>query len=311
MTDPRLGLCLAVPPMPLPASLELARVAERRGAAALAVGEARYDSLAAAAAVVTATAHVPVMTAVTTWARSPVAAAVGALTLVELSGGRFTLGLGTMPPAWNRDFHGIDPSRPLARLREYVAVLRAASSAWAGAPATFSGEFFSVNGFGADRPAPPPPVPVWLAVTRPATARLAARIGDGAIINVVHTVRWLREVLVPALGELPRAVMLRVVVHDGSAAARAEAVAQAGASLQRYRAVPYFREVAAAEGLDPDRLDEPALVNAFVVVGTVDEIRARLAEYVGLVDLILLTPATGQPQPHQALTYEALLGMLA
>ncbi len=317
---PALGLCLAVPPMPLPEHGRLAAAAERAGATAVAAGEARYDSLAAAALLVTATRRIPVMTAITTWARSPVSTAVGALTLAEMSGGRFTLGLGTMPAAWNRDFHGLDPSRPLARLREYVAVVRAACQAWAGAPAEVSGEFFSVAGYGTDLAEPPAyPVLVHLAATRPAMARLAAEIGDGVIVNVVHTRRWLREMLLPALSEgdasagrrAYRTVMLRVAVHDGSGPGRAEAMSEAGASLVRYRQVPYFREVAAAEGLDPDRLDHESLVTRFVAVGTVEEILARLASYRDSCDLVLLAPASGLALDRQARTYQALLRLVA
>lgn len=143
-TLPQLGLCLAVPPLPLQEQPDLAQRAERAGAAVLAVGEARYDSFATATIVAGATSTVPVLTAVTTWVRSPVATAVAALTVAEASGGRFTLGLGTMPPSWNRDYHGINPSRPLARMREYVAALRAALSAWADdLPTSLDGSFRS------------------------------------------------------------------------------------------------------------------------------------------------------------------------
>jgi alkanesulfonate monooxygenase SsuD/methylene tetrahydromethanopterin reductase-like flavin-dependent oxidoreductase (luciferase family) len=316
---PDLGVCLAVPPLRLSEHRRLAAAAEEAGSAVLGVGEARHDSLAVAAMLICATNRVPVMTAVTTWARSPVSAAVGALTLAEMCQGRFTLGLGTMPAAWNRDFHGIDPTRPLARLREYVAVLRAASLAWAGSPAHFSGEFFSVDGYGTDRAdSPGYEVPVHLAATRPAMARLAAEIGDGVIVNVVHTRRWLRERILPALAEgdalsgrrAHRTVMLRVCVHDGSVAGRSEAMSEAAASLNRYRQVPYFREIAAAEGLDPDRLDHADIVTRFVAVGTVDEIRKRLATYRGGFDAVLLTPASGLTLQRESRTYEAILTMV-
>jgi alkanesulfonate monooxygenase SsuD/methylene tetrahydromethanopterin reductase-like flavin-dependent oxidoreductase (luciferase family) len=322
MTDdylPELGLCLGLPPDPLAGHARLAAEAERAGAGAISVGEARYDSFAAAALLIAATGTVPVMTAVTTWARSPVATAVGALTLAELSQGRFTLGLGTMPAAWNRDFHGIDPSRPLARLREYVAVLRAAAGAWAGAPAGVAGEFFRLTGYGADRTEPPAfPVPVHLAATRPAMARLAAEIGDGVILNVVHTPAWLRERMLPALADGDaaagrrgrRTVMLRVAIHDGSTAGRAQALAEASGSLARYRRVPYFREIAAYERLDPDRLDDERLVTRFVAVGTVDAVLDRLAGYRDRCDLVLLTPATGLTADRLAGAYRALLGMM-
>ncbi len=285
----------------------------------LAAGEARYDSVAVTASLAAATSTVPLMTSVATWSRSPVSAAVAALTLAEISQGRFTLGLGTMPPGWNRDFHGIDPSRPLARLRDYVAVLRAAGQAWAGQVADYEGEFFTVKGYGSERAEPPQhTVPIHLAATRPAMARLAAEIGDGVIINVVHTTAWLRDSLVPALEEgatragrsVPRSVMVRVVLHDGSRRGRAAAMAGASSALARYRPVPYFRDIALAEGLDPDRLDDEGLVKRFVVVGTPEEVALRLMDYAGLVDLVLLTPAAHLPPEELRWTYESLTALI-
>jgi alkanesulfonate monooxygenase SsuD/methylene tetrahydromethanopterin reductase-like flavin-dependent oxidoreductase (luciferase family) len=307
-----LGLCLAVPPLSLVEHAALAARADGAGVHTLAVGEARYDSLAAAAVVATATQRAGVMTAVTTWTRTPATAAAGALTLAELSGGRFTLGLGTMPPAWNRDFHGIDPSRPLARIGEYVVALRAALAAWAGAPAHVDGEFFRLRGYGADRPHPPAHhVPVHLAATRPAMARLAAEIGDGVVVNVVHTEQWVRGVLLPAVEEgersagrrAVRSVMLRVVLHDGDEVGAWRVAAQ---SLRRYRAVPYFRQVAEREGLDPDT-DDPDLVGRFVAAGTLEDLRRRLATYDDWADVVLLTPASGLDARQELATYEQLL----
>jgi hypothetical protein len=161
-------------------------------------------------------------------------------------------------------------------------------------------------------------VPVHLAATRPAMARLAAEIGDGVIVNVVHTPLWLRERMLPALaaGDAAagrrgrRTVMLRVAIHDGTTAGRARALAEASASLAQYRQVPYFREIAVAERLDPDRLDDERLVTRFAAVGTVDAVLDRLAGYRD-TDLVLLAPATGLTADRLAGTYRALLRMVA
>jgi hypothetical protein len=136
---------------------------------------------------------------------------------------------------------------------------------------------------------------------------------------MLSTRRWLKEALVPALAEgdavsgrrAHRTLMLRVAVHDGTTRGRQEAMAEASASLRRYRSVPYFREIAAAEGLDPDRLDDEELVTGFVAVGTVEEIRGRLAGYGDGVDTILLTPASGLTPARELHTYEAILTMVA
>ncbi len=57
-------------------------------------------------------------------ARTPTATAMAALTLDHLSGGRFTLGLGVSGPQVVEGWYGQPYPRPLARTREFVAVVR-------------------------------------------------------------------------------------------------------------------------------------------------------------------------------------------
>src|SRR5436305_2287376 len=58
-------------------------------------------------------------------ARTPAAAAMTAITLDHLSGGRFRLGLGMSGPQVVEGWHGVAYGRPLARTREYVEIVRA------------------------------------------------------------------------------------------------------------------------------------------------------------------------------------------
>ncbi|HEY0217721.1 MAG TPA: LLM class F420-dependent oxidoreductase [Cellulomonas sp.] len=57
-------------------------------------------------------------------ARTPTATAMAALTLDHLSGGRFVLGLGVSGPQVVEGWYGVPYPRPLARTREFVAVVR-------------------------------------------------------------------------------------------------------------------------------------------------------------------------------------------
>jgi alkanesulfonate monooxygenase SsuD/methylene tetrahydromethanopterin reductase-like flavin-dependent oxidoreductase (luciferase family) len=59
-------------------------------------------------------------------ARTPVATAMAALTLDHLCGGRFVLGLGASGPQVVEGWYGQPYPKPLARTREYVAIVRQA-----------------------------------------------------------------------------------------------------------------------------------------------------------------------------------------
>ncbi len=57
-------------------------------------------------------------------ARTPAMAAMTAMTLDALSGGRFILGLGPSGPQVVEGWHGVPYGRPLTRTREYITIVR-------------------------------------------------------------------------------------------------------------------------------------------------------------------------------------------
>src|SRR5262245_8104522 len=59
------------------------------------------------------------------WNRSPATVAMAAATLSELSGGRFTLGLGASTPQLAEGLHDVVYQRPLARMRQTITQVRA------------------------------------------------------------------------------------------------------------------------------------------------------------------------------------------
>lgn len=73
--------------------------------------------------------------------RSPVMVAQTAITLSNLSGGRFLLGLGASGPQVIEGLHGVSFSRPLARLSETVDIVR---QAFTGAKISHSGRQFQI-----------------------------------------------------------------------------------------------------------------------------------------------------------------------
>jgi alkanesulfonate monooxygenase SsuD/methylene tetrahydromethanopterin reductase-like flavin-dependent oxidoreductase (luciferase family) len=57
-------------------------------------------------------------------ARQPAATAMAAMTLDHLSGGRMILGIGASGPQVVEGWYGMPFAKPLARTREYVAIMR-------------------------------------------------------------------------------------------------------------------------------------------------------------------------------------------
>ncbi|MCT2586356.1 LLM class F420-dependent oxidoreductase [Actinophytocola gossypii] len=121
-------------------------------------------------------------------ARAPTAAAMAALTLDHLSGGRAILGLGVSGPQVVEGWYGAPFARPLARTREYVAIVRQVLAREA--PVTSAGPHYPLpyTGPGADglgkplRPITHPlraDLPIWLGAEGPKNVALAAEIADG------------------------------------------------------------------------------------------------------------------------------------
>ena len=121
-------------------------------------------------------------------ARQPAAAAMAAMTMDHLSGGRFVLGLGVSGPQVVEGWYGRPSNKPLARTREYVEIIRRAIAREA--PVEFDGEFFQhpyhgegSTGLGkALKPITHPlrrEIPIFLGAEGPKNVTQTAEIADG------------------------------------------------------------------------------------------------------------------------------------
>ncbi|KZS68837.1 F420-dependent methylene-tetrahydromethanopterin reductase [Mycobacterium kansasii] len=114
--------------------------------------------------------------------RSPVAVAQTAITLSNLSCGRFLLGLGASGPQVIEGLHGVSFARPLARMRETVDIVR---QALAGGKISYSGNEFQIPRLGGEAvpmrlsTRPEHAIPIYLAALSPAMLRLTGQIADG------------------------------------------------------------------------------------------------------------------------------------
>lgn len=110
------------------------------------------------------------------YSRTPSLLGQTAVTLQEISGGRFRLRLGASSPALAEQWHGVDYDRPLRQLRESIEIIEQVQS---GERLDYDGEFFSPSGLQLECPTPDPPVPVDVAALGPKSTEMTGRFADG------------------------------------------------------------------------------------------------------------------------------------
>jgi F420-dependent oxidoreductase-like protein len=145
-------------------------------------------------------------------ARTPAATAMTAMTLDALSGGRFRLGLGVSGPQVVEGWHGQPFGKPLGKMREYVAVVRAILEREK--PLEHAGEHYRIPYAGPDatglgKPLRSilhgrPDIPIYVAAIGPKNVALAGELADG----------WLPVFFAPA-----RMAMFRAALDEGFARA--------------------------------------------------------------------------------------------
>ncbi|MCY4025811.1 MAG: LLM class flavin-dependent oxidoreductase [Acidobacteria bacterium] len=195
----KLGVAISYPLLPIAASLELAKAAETSGFDLISAGDGYNETFSLLTAAVMRTERISLLFAVVTPTRTPVAMALAAAGLAEISGSRYLVGLGVMPRDRSKGWHGIPYEHPIERMRELVSATRAVWAARPDQPARFEGSFYRVGSYAPDRVRPELPIPVYLGVTRAGVSRLAGEIAEGVIVNAVHSVEFLSDVVLAAI----------------------------------------------------------------------------------------------------------------
>jgi F420-dependent oxidoreductase-like protein len=120
-------------------------------------------------------------------ARTPAMAAMTAMSLAELSGGRFICGLGASGPQVVEGWHGVPYGKPVTRLKEYVTIMKQIIARKG--PLTFDGEMYQLPYTGAGATGLGKPlksilhceeeIPIYAATITPAGVAAAAEVADG------------------------------------------------------------------------------------------------------------------------------------
>ena len=126
MLDMKLAITLKFSPGHAGIDMDLVWEAERLGFEAVWCGEAYgTDAVSPVAWVLAHTSRIKAGTSIMQMpARTPACAAMTAMTLQALSGNRFLCGIGPSGPQVIEGWHGVPFGKPLARTREYIAIIR-------------------------------------------------------------------------------------------------------------------------------------------------------------------------------------------
>ena len=263
--------------------------------------------------------------------RNPIQLAHQAYDHQLLSGGRFTLGLGTQIRTQIEKRYGASFDRPVDRMRELVGALRAIFAVWqTGDRLDFRGEFYRHTLMTPTfNPGPNPfgPPPIYVGALGPRLTRAVAEVADGLLVMPFGSARFMREVTMPGVREglaagarqpADLAVVPEVIVSAGEDHDAARRL------LAFYGSTPAYRPVLEVHGwgeLQPELhamtkqgrwaemggLISDEVLHTIAACGTpaqiADHIRGRVAAAEGLSDTVCLY----QPGP---IAVEVLAGVV-
>ena len=184
----RLGIMLGYASGQIQLPVELVREADRLGLYAVWTAEAYgSDAVSPLAWLGSQTERIRLGTAIMQMpGRTPANAAMTAMTLNQLSGGRFLMGLGLSGPQVVEGWHGVSYAQPLSRSREYVAIVR---QIFRKERVTHDGDVYQLPYRGEDATGlgkplkttldADPDIPIYLAALGPKNVALTAEIADG------------------------------------------------------------------------------------------------------------------------------------
>ncbi|WP_181799641.1 TIGR03617 family F420-dependent LLM class oxidoreductase [Kitasatospora acidiphila] len=322
--------------------LALAVAAERRGLDRISMSETSYNPFLQLARAADRTESIELATGVAiAFARTPMTLAYEAWGLHEASGGRAVIGLGSQVKTHIERRFGMPWDRPAARMREYIAAVRAIWHSWqTGERLAFRGEFYRhtvmTPVFAPDR-IPQGTPPILLAGVGPLMTEAAGAMADGFLSHPFTTTDYLRGTVLPRLraargkAEAEQAPWtarpFEVVGHVLTATGRTEHEytenrRQVRERIAFYASTPAYRAVLETHGWGElhDRLHpmsvrgrwqemgeliDDEVFAAFAVAGEPAEVAREIRRrYAGLVDRLCVSGPDGADQ-------EPLLDVLA
>lgn len=248
---------------PLPTITALARSAEAIGAGAVWTPETGHNGFLPLVLAAEHTQRIQLGTAVAiAFPRSPMVTAQIAWDLAAYSEGRFILGLGTQVKAHIERRFSTPWDAPVARLRDYIAALRAIWASWqTGERLNYRGTHYQhtlMTPFFNPGPIAHPAVPIYIAGVNTGLAQLAGAVCDGFHGHPLTSAKYLRDVLRPQIaagaeqaGRAPGACVVAgsaFVITGPNAATREQLRAFVRQQIAFYGSTPTYRAVLECHG---------------------------------------------------------------
>lgn len=242
----------------------------------------------------------------------PYEMAMAVANLAHLTGGRFVLGLGTGHQEVNVAGLGLDMTKPVTYMREYLEVLGACLRSQ-GEPVDITRTNFQVTGltlpWGKEEAAQ---VPVILGVLGDPMTKLAAQAASGVVLShaTPQRVRQVRELLGP---DARIYAIINVVVDDSRDRGRE----RIRPFVSRYTRFPFYRALYERSGVtvEPDGSIGDDGLDQLAIAGPTSYVRERVEEFCEAgVDIPILSPAGAlDPQGTEDLrrTYDAFSTAIA
>ena len=242
------GTGLALPlnlALPVRGFVEVAQRAEAAGYDRLWAAEAgNNDAFGLLTAVALGTSTVGLATGVVPiYTRTPSLMAQCTATLQDVSGGRFTLGVGVSSRTIVERWNGVPYDKPLGRIKEYVEVVRRLL-AWE--KLDHDGSHYDVHGYMLLMHNPSPPSPIVLGALNEQMLRAGGEVADGVCLNWIgaHAVGDALAHVTAGPRDTTNAVFVRVCVTDDPASTRRWARRE----VMSYVTVPAYRKAFGVQG---------------------------------------------------------------
>jgi 5,10-methylenetetrahydromethanopterin reductase len=316
----------------------IASEAEDMGIHSLYTVDAGRSATITAAAVINATSRARVGTyIVNAYAREPWMTGIEARDLNEISGGRFVLGVGTGNLHFNELYMGIDSSKSLAKMRDFMEIVRAVVAGRVAERVRYQGDVHRIRWRATWDPVTPS-MPVYLSASGPKMVRLAGEVSDGVGIGIMSSVAFVRDIVKPnaragaqAQGRDPKSLAFPVAstvsINEDVQAARN---ASRAAICKLFHPIPHpyydsqlrqlgfgdfadqaARLMPAGRIQDAMKLVPDEVVDTMTITGNLEQCTTRILEYEGVADELILARTAQRGEDGGIKAYEGLFELIS